>query len=161
MTPRATSLLLLPLLLLACAGPRQGPGARELATLPDLDLSRAEAGARQQLEAFLAYRGLAIGLERLGDAEGAEQALAEALAEVPAGNPEDDRRQRATIERSLAGLAALNRRDEEALKHYLAALEHAPEQPDVLLRAGNALARQGRFEEAIALYDRLTAVEPQ
>ncbi len=132
--------------------------------MDDKDYESAVAAYRATLDkekSFLAYRGLAIGLERLGDAEGAEKTLAEALVEVPAGNAEDDRRQRATIERSLAGLAALAGREDEALEHYLAALEHAPEQPDVLLRAGNALARRGRFEEAIAHYDRLTAVEPQ
>ena len=132
--------------------------------MDDKDYEAAVAAYRSALEkekSFLAYRGLAIGLERLGDPDAAARTLEEALAEVPAGDPESDRRERATIERSLAGLAALAGREEEALARYLASLEHAPDQPDVLLRAGNALARRGHFEEAIVHYDRLIAVAPE
>jgi len=36
-----------------------------------------------------------------------------------------------------------------------------PDQPGLMLRAGNSLARRGRFEEAIAQYDRLIEVTPE
>ncbi|MEM9594236.1 MAG: tetratricopeptide repeat protein, partial [Acidobacteriota bacterium] len=57
-------------------------------------------------------------------------------------------------------VAALRGRDGRALESYLASLELVPEQPDVLLRAAGGLAKLGRFEDAIGLYDRLESLEP-
>ncbi len=110
---------------------------------------------------FGAFRGLAISLERLGDPNGARRTLEQALDEATTGTEEDDLPERAGIERSLGLLAATLRQDAQALAHYQTSLALRPDQPDLLLRAGNALARSRRFEEAIASYDRLIELEPE
>ncbi len=111
-------------------------------------------------DSFAAFRGLAISLERLGDSDGARATFEQALAEATTGNATQDVRERAGIERSLGLLAATQARDAEALAHYQASLALRADQPDLLLRSGNTLARARRFEEAIVAYDRLIELEP-
>ncbi len=126
--------------------------------MDDDDYEASAAAFRAALEQdpqnVSAARGLAVGLERLGDAAGARAAL-EAVLETAAG--ED----RALILSNLGGLAALSGDESAALERYLESLAVIPDQPGLMLRAGNALARRGRFEEAIAQYDRLIEVTPE
>ncbi len=60
-------------------------------------------------------------------------------------------------------LAASNHRAgraEEAEKHYLAALEEAPDHPGALFNLAALLAAQGRFEEAERYYGRVVELDP-
>ncbi len=110
---------------------------------------------------FPAHRGLAISLDRLGDRDGARRTFEQALARATTGDPEQDRRERAGILRSLGLLEADAGRGRQALEHYQASLALDDGQPDLLLRAGNALARGRRFAEAVERYDRLLELEPE
>ncbi len=123
--------------------------------------SAFEAALERAPESFAAYRGLAISLERLGDADGARRALETAFEKGTTGQAERDPRERATILRSLGLLEATVGRAQQALGHYLASLELHPAQPDLILRAANALARDGRFDDAITWYDRLIELTPE
>ncbi|MEM8932604.1 MAG: tetratricopeptide repeat protein [Acidobacteriota bacterium] len=110
---------------------------------------------------FQAYRGLSVALQRMGDLAGATETLDQALeqAREDDGSPLGDER-RAGVLRALGQIAVLDGRDGEALERYLSALQAAPKSADLLLRTGNALARQGRLDDAVTLYDRLMSVEP-
>ncbi len=110
---------------------------------------------------FPAHRGLAISLDRLGDRDGARRTFFSALERATTGDPEQDLSQRAGILRSLGLLEADAGRGRLALEHYLASLALDGAQPDLLLRAGNALARVRRFTEAVEHYDLLLELEPE
>lgn len=137
--------------------------------LDDDDAAAAVAAYRSALElddrSFPAYEGLAAGLERLGDLAGVRETLDRALQLTVGeeGAPHDDRSglERAAVHRSLGRLASQQGLDSEAVAHYEASLDLQPEQPGVLLRTANALARQRRFEEAITHYDQLVSLSPQ
>lgn len=58
------------------------------------------------------------------------------------------------IEAVAGDRAFQDRHFEQALREYRAALEKAPEHGHALMGKANALAELGRFEEAIAAYDR-------
>ena len=120
-----------------------------------------EAALERDSTSFGAYRGLAISLERLGDTDGARRVLRTALDQGRTDRPDHNPREQATVLRSLGLLEATVGRSQQALEHYLASLELHAAQPDVILRAANALARGGRFEEAIAWYDRLVELTPE
>lgn len=133
--------------------------------LDDQDFAAAVAAYRSALQldaaSLPAQQGLAVGLERLGDLAGAQQALFDAL---PLSKTDDGTGllpEAAAIYRSLGRLAALDGRDADAIADYRASLTVEPEQPGVLLRLANALARQRRFAEAIEHFDRLVEVSPQ
>ncbi len=120
-----------------------------------------EAALERDDEDFAAYRGLAISYERLGDVALAAATLENALEKATTGDAGRDTGERASVLRSLGALAALSGRANETLERYLQALALAPEEPDLLLRAANALARQRRFDEAVEHYSRLIELEPQ
>ncbi len=133
--------------------------------LDDQDFAAAVAAYRSALQLdeqnLPAHQGLAVGLERLGDLVGAQQALFDAL---PLARDDDGtilRPEAATLYRSLGRLAALDGRDADAVADYRASLALQPEQPGVLLRLANALARQRQFAEAIEHFDRLVEISPQ
>lgn len=119
------------------------------------------AAVERDPTSFEAYRGLALARQRQGDQDGAVQALRDGIEKVQSADPDDERRQKAGLLRSLATLATLGGRPNEALQLYRDSLELLPEQPDVLLLAGNAEARGGFFEKAIERYDQLIALEPE
>lgn len=125
----------------------------------------AAASFREALQhdpkSFPAYRGLGLSLQHMGDIEGATRTYEEALQKGTTGDAEKDRAERAGMFRALAGYAALQGRDEETLQRYLQSLQEVADQPDILLLAANALGRAGRFEEALAKYDRLIELEPE
>ena len=133
--------------------------------LEDGDYESAATAFSSALEhdstSFPAYRGLAISLGRLGDRDGARRALEQALQRAATGDADRDRRERAGIHRSLGLLEADAGRGDRALTHYLASLDLNGDQPDLLLRAGNALARGRRFAEAVERYDRLLELDPE
>lgn len=126
--------------------------------MDDRDWAAAAGAFRAALDqdsgSVVAARGLAVALERLGDVGGAVAALESVLA-TAAGE------ERALLLGNLGGLAALAGDEPAALARYLESLAIVADQPDLLLRAGNALARRGRFEEAIEQYDRLIAAVPE
>ncbi len=125
----------------------------------------AAASFRAALErdatSFGAYRGLGLSLQHMGDLEGASRAFENAVEKGATGDADEDKKERAGMLRALAGFAALRGRQAETLERYLQSLAQVPEQPDVLLLAGNALARAGRFADAVVRYDRLIELEPE
>jgi superkiller protein 3 len=110
---------------------------------------------------FRSYRGLGVSLQHIGDLKGASEAFQTAVDKGATGSEEEDAKERAGMLRALAGIAALQGRQSDTLERYLQSLAEAPDQPDVLLLAGNALARASRFAEAVDHYDRLIQLEPE
>lgn len=133
--------------------------------MDDRDFEAAAAAFRSAVDKdaadFSAHRGLAMALERLGDAEGAVAAYKRALEDGATGDDDRDRDERAGMLRALGLLAAAEGQDAAALVDYQQSLALRPNQPDLLLRLGNALARQRRFDEAIEHYDRLIELQPE
>ena len=128
------------------------------------DYANAAAAFRSAQEkdagSYLAYRGLALALQRLGDLAGAERTLDSALDKATAGAGATAKRRRAEALRLLGDLAAAQGQDDRAFERWRGSLALLPEQPAVLLKVGNAEARRGRFAEAVASYDRLIALAP-
>ncbi len=106
-----------------------------------------------------AYQGWGFSLEKLGDAPGAVAALEAGLARGGAATPET-RQQRLRMLAQLGALEAGRGRDGAAVDAWRHALELDPGRSDLHLRVGDALARQGRFAEAVASYDRALAAAP-
>ena len=133
--------------------------------LDDDDFAAAVGAYRSALQLdtnnLPAAQGLAAGLERLGDLDGARQALERASRLPVSADDPAQRAEAATIHRSLGRLASLDGRDGDAIASYQASLALEPAQPGVLLRVANALARQRRFADAIVHYDRLVQLAPQ
>lgn len=102
---------------------------------------------------YTARKAYAFALEKLGDVEGALEQLA---AAIDAAGRDADAAEAHAIRGSLL---ATHGRDGEALPHLARALELAPGQHGTRLKLADALARRGRFAEAIAHYDRLLAAE--
>ncbi len=115
----------------------------------------------QDPASFVAYKGLGYSLEKLGDPRGAVDNLETALAQATTGDPAKDRQERAEVHRILGGLKALEAHDLEAIGHFRESLRLAPDQPDVMLKLANALARSGLFEEALGFYDRTIEASPE
>ena len=128
----------------------------------DGDYAAAAAAFRGALErdpeSLDATRGLVTSLERLGDHEGAVRELERAL-ESASGVAADSQR-RVWALNALGGLAASAEREDEALERFRQSLATDPEQPEILLRLANGLARQRRFEDAVRHYDRVLELEP-
>lgn len=125
----------------------------------------AVAGYQRVLEKdpsnFIAYKGKAYALEKLGDLPGAVRSLKDGLETGTTGSAANDARERAEIHRILGGLEALEGRDSEAVRHFSASLELAPDQSGTRMKLANALARLGRFAEAVDHFDRLLRDEPE
>jgi tetratricopeptide (TPR) repeat protein len=123
--------------------------------LDDGSLDAAAASFARAVELdpdhYVARKGYAYTLERLGDVEGALDQLAAAVA--AAGPP----REEAEANGIRGSLLATVGRDAEAIGHLARALELAPEQRGTRLKLADTLARSGRFAEAIGHYDRLLA----
>lgn len=133
--------------------------------LEDDDFETAAAAfaraVEEDPEGFQAYRGLSYAVEKLGDLKGAIRHLETALEKATTGDAENDRRERAEILHVLGGLTALAGDDAAAAEHFARALELAPDKPATRLKLANALARTGRFAEALEQYDRLLASHPE
>lgn len=112
-------------------------------------------------ESFQGYRGLSRAVEKLGDLRGAVGHLETALDKATTGDAERDRHERAEARRILGGLEALAGDDAAAIDHFARSLELEAEQPSVRMKLANALARVGRFEEALEHYDLLLASHPE
>lgn len=127
--------------------------------MEDEDYETATTAWRRALEVdprdFSSYLGLAVALQKLGDFDGAEAVLRRAVEEGADDDPAAERRQRAEVHFALGGLFAVRNRDAEALPHLERAAALAPETAAFHLRLANALARQGRFADAVAGYDRV------
>lgn len=111
-------------------------------------------------ESFVAYRGLAYSLEKLGDVDGAIGWLEAGLENGTSADPQKDRREQADLHRILGGLEALRQREEATIDHFTASLRLRPDQPDVRMKLANTLARVGRLEEALDHFDRLLESQP-
>lgn len=102
---------------------------------------------------YTARKAYAFVLEKLGDVDGALEQLA---AAIEAAERENEAAEAHAIRGSLLATAG---RDEEALPHLARAVELSPEQHGTRLKLADALARQGRFADAVAHYDRLLAAD--
>ena len=110
---------------------------------------------------FIAYKGLGYALEKLGDIDSAIQYLQTALEKGTSGNPDKDPAERAEVLRVLGGLEAFRGQDDEAISLFRQSLELKEDQPGTRMKLANALARQERFEQSIAEFDRLLAIVPE
>lgn len=120
-----------------------------------------ERAVEEDPQSFQAYRGLSHAVEKLGDLRGAIGHLETALEKATTGDAERDRRERAEVRRVLGGLTALAGDDAAAIDHFARSLELEPEQPSTEMKLANALARAGRFAEALKHYDALLASHPE
>ncbi|HEX6204121.1 MAG TPA: tetratricopeptide repeat protein [Thermoanaerobaculia bacterium] len=126
-------------------------------SLDDGNLDAAAASFSRAVELdpvnYTARKAYAYVLEKLGDTEGALDQLAAAVdaARLP--------REEVEAHAIRGSLLATAGRDEEALPHLARAVELAPAQHGTRLKLADALARRGRFAEAIAHYDRLLAAD--
>lgn len=110
---------------------------------------------------FIAYKGLGYALEKLGDIDGAIQQLKTAIERGTTGIADKDPKERAEVLRVLGGLEALSGRDDEAINLFRQSLVLKENQPGTRMKLANALARQERFEESIAEFDRLLTKVPE
>lgn len=110
---------------------------------------------------FVAYKGFGYALEKLGDIDGAIQQLQTAIEQGTTGNPDKDPKQRAEVLRILGGLEVLSNRDDVAVDLFRQSLELKEDQPGTRMKLANALAREERFEESIAEFDRLLISVPE
>ncbi len=133
--------------------------------MADEDFETAAGSYRAALEqdpqSFVAYRGLARCLALLGDQEDAIETLEQALKAAEkdeSKTAEED--ERLWIFNALAELELSLNREPEASRRWDRSLEISPQQPAILLRSANLLARAARFDQALERYDRLLALEP-
>lgn len=133
--------------------------------LKDQNYEVAVAGYDRVLEKdpsnFIGYKGKAYALEKLGDVDGALRILETGLEKATTGSATNDALERAELYRVLGALEALGGRDDNAILRFAIALELAPNQSGVRMKLANALARRGRFAEALPLFDRLIEDEPE
>lgn len=133
--------------------------------MEDEDYALAEGAYARAVELdpknFLAYRGRSFAAEKLGDLDGAVAHLEAALAN---GRGEDTSREaadRAEILQRLGVLEVRRGHDAAGAGSFAGALELAPDNHGVRLLLANALARLGRFEDALVHFDLLLEqVEP-
>lgn len=98
---------------------------------------------------FVAHKGLAYSLEKLGDLPAAVQQLRTALESA------DEPAEKAEGHAVLGTLMITIGNDEEAVAQLESSLAVDPNQPATRLKLADTLARLGQFEEALAGYDRL------
>ena len=101
---------------------------------------------------------LGFALSHFGDVRGSIEQLRQGLAvkQETGVRPLEEAR----IHYVLGGLLVNDARDAEAVTHFRQALELAPELDDARVKLGNALARGGQLEEALAAFDEVTARRP-
>ncbi len=104
-------------------------------------------------ESFAAYRGLAFSLDALGDASGALSTLEQALERGKTGDPERDASQRADVYRRLGEIAVVAGDDQRAVAAFEKGVGEVAQRADLRQLLANALARLGRYSEAIEHYD--------
>lgn len=94
---------------------------------------------------------LGFALSHFGDVRGSIEQLEQGLAlkQAADANPKIQGR----IHYVLGGLLVNDDRDSEAVTHFTRAIELAPELIDARVKLGNAYARAGELEKAIAAYD--------
>lgn len=133
--------------------------------LEDEDFQAAAAAYERALVEdptdFKAYRGLAYAVEKLGDLDGAIRHLHAALEQGTQDDPAEEKVERTEIHRILGGLLALDLKDAEAVEQFRRSLELDPDRGDVRRKLANALARTGRFEDALPHYAALLATYPE
>jgi len=93
----------------------------------------------------------AIAFHQTGKLEDAERLYLQLMAEQP---------REATSRHLLGVVRAQQGRTGEALELIGAALEIAPNAPEILSNYGNVLKTQGRFAEALESYDRALVIKP-
>lgn len=121
--------------------------------LTDGDVENAVGSFRRAVELepdnFVAQKGLAYSLEKLGDLPAAVQQLRKAL-EVA-----DEPAEKAEGHAILGTLMITVGDDQEAAAQLESSLEVDSDQKATRLKLADTLARLGRFEQALATYDRL------
>ena len=107
-------------------------------------------------------------LAQLGDVTGAIEQLEEALQLKAAQQPPADseaaakeRLVRARLHYVIGGLLVNQRSDEEARGHFESAFELAPELEDARIKLGNIEAREGLFDQAVAVYSEVLTRNPE
>ena len=119
----------------------------------EIVLSLAKSADKYDDDEFLGFA-----LSHFGDVRGSIQQLEQGLnlkQDADASAFEQSR-----IHYVLGGLLVNDDRDEEAIGHFTRALELAPELIDARVKLGNAQARAGQLEAAIAAYDLVLAKQP-
>lgn len=121
--------------------------------LTDGDVESAVGSFRRAVELepgnFVAHKGLAYSLEKLGDLPAAVQQLRKALEGA------DEPAEKAEGHAILGTLMVTVGNDDEAAAQLESSLDVDPNQPATRLKLADTLARLGRFAEALAAYDRL------
>jgi tetratricopeptide (TPR) repeat protein len=132
--------------------------------LENEDYELAAAAYERALEKdptrFVAYKGRAHALERLGDLEGAIRDLELGLERGTTGRQGTDDKERAELHGMLGGLEVLRKRDEAAARHFEESLRLRQNQPSVRMSLANAQARLGRFQAALTHYTTLLETDP-
>lgn len=102
---------------------------------------------------------LGFALSHFGDVRGSIEQLQQGLAlqQDSAASPLEQGR----IHYVLGGLLVNDNRDAEAMQHFRRAVELAPELDDARVKMGNALARGGQLEDALAAYSEVAARRPR
>ncbi|MEM7351746.1 MAG: tetratricopeptide repeat protein [Acidobacteriota bacterium] len=122
-----------------------------------------------EAEDFSERNFLGFVLSQLSDVQGAVGQLEEALriqaSEAEALTPDSpaaakDRLTRGRLHYVIGGLLVHRQMDEAAREHFVAALELAPQLDDARIKLGNILAREGRFDDAVAAYSEVLARSP-
>lgn len=121
--------------------------------LTDGDVESAVGSFRRAVELepdnFVAHKGLAYSLEKLGDLPAAVQQLRKALESA------DEPAEQAEGHAILGTLMVTIGNDDEAAVQLESSLAVDPNQPATRLKLADTMARLGRFAEALAAYDRL------
>ena len=99
-----------------------------------------------------AHRGLSFSLEELGDEAGAVRVLEEALSSESV-RAESTADQRSDLYRRLGEIHVLAKADELAVEAFAKGLRESENRADLHQLRGNALARLGRFAEAVDHFD--------
>lgn len=119
-----------------------------------------ERALEKEPSSFSTHRSLSYALQKLGDLDGAIRTLETGLERGTTGDPARDDGERAELYRILGGLEALGERDEAAIGHFHESLRLDSGQDGVRMKLANALARSGRFDEAVVEYTALLASSP-
>ena len=106
-----------------------------------------------------AHRNLALALARLGEWQPAAAVMRQAWALAPA-DPVIEQEYLAL--ETDAGIQAARQGDQTAAAaHFLRILEHWPEEPTALVNLGNIRLREGRRQEARAIFQRFLRLHPE